>query len=129
MLGSPLTKVILRAFLALLAIWVLGKFSAPFVQLRRVKMETIPLQAEKLRLHRENRLLQEKMQEMRTPQGLRKEAHRQGWIEPGERRIVFLEPPPPQDQQAQPERKTPSLFSRLRAWARAKAFALARPKE
>ncbi len=112
---------LLWLLVGLAAAWMLWKYSDPFVDLRRVRMETLPLQAEKKRLEKENPRLERSIAEMQTEAGRRQQAHRYGWIQPGERRIVFLEPPQEVKETPRPPGKGPSLFSRLRAWTRAKA--------
>ena len=111
--------------LTVVAVWLLMKLSQPVVDMRRVKAETQPIAAENKRLLTENRLLRQNLADLQTPEGVEAEAHRQGWIKPGERRLVFTTPPP-----AEPELKVlkkvgpkqPSLFDRIYQWSRAKAL-------
>jgi len=112
-------SLFLPIFLTLLAAWLFWSLSRPFVLTRRLKMEIRPLQVESKRLEQENPLLEQRLNQAETPETLEREAHRAGWIKPGERRLVFLPPPSAaQPEVIRPPARGPSLFSRMRDWAR-----------
>jgi hypothetical protein len=118
-------KVLLLIVLSIAAAWLLWSASGPFVLARRLKMEVEPLQAEKRRLGAENRQFEQRLREMQTPEILQMEARRQGWIKPGERRLVFLRPPSQERMEPPAARKNcASLFSQARRWAQIKAAKL-----
>lgn len=110
---------------SLLAIWILWKISGPFVELRRTKLAAAPLQGEKQRLQRENLRLQKELQKIQSPEGMRIEAHKQGWLAPGERRLVFIAPETVEVKPAPPPRTKPA-FTRAWTWSRNKARHIAK---
>ena len=119
MKANRFSYIFLPILVALAAIWLLTKYSAPFVDLRREKATLwLPMQENK-RLREENRLLTKRIEGIKTPEGLRLEAHRLGWLHPGERRKVFMKPAPQKsDKSPRMEVKEPPLFTKMQAWVR-----------
>jgi hypothetical protein len=112
--------------LSLLFIWGFWRISGPFVELRRTKLTVSPLRAEKQRLQSENRLLKRDLQIIQSPEGMRIEAHKQGWLSPGERRMVFITPEKAAAERNLPAPVKPAWYSQVRTWARQKAEHLAK---
>jgi hypothetical protein len=124
-IAKPRPAVILLA-LSLLVIWGLWKISWPFVELRRQQLAQSPLKLEKHQLEQENQRLQHELQEMRSPEGMKIEAHKRGWLAPGERRLVFIAPEKASADNTPPSRQKLAWFSDVRTWSRQKAEHLAR---
>jgi len=119
MKANRFSNIFLPILLALAAIWALTWFSTPFAQLRKKKAETRLPQMENRRLREENRRLATRLEQTKTPEGLRLEAHRLGWLYPGERRMVFMKPAPEKsDKSPRMEVKEPPLFTKMQAWVR-----------
>jgi len=110
---------------SLLVIWILWKISGPFVELRRTKLAVSPLQGDRQKLQQENLRLQKELQKMQTPEGMRIEAHKQGWLAPGERRLVFIVPEKIEAKPAPPPRAKPA-FTQAWNWSRNKARHIAK---
>jgi len=118
-------KACLVVIVALFVSAMLWKVSEPFVLVRELKAETAPLEAEASRLRAENRQLEEEIAQLDTPEMLELEARRQGWINPGERRIVFRKSAEskPSPYVPAPEANTP-LFDEVEQWAHDRAARL-----
>lgn len=126
-MSNPRPKAFWFIVGSLVLSWLLWNFSDPFVLLRRTKLELGPLEAETARLQQENLVLKQQVEGMKTAQAMEMEAHRQGWVKPGERRLVFVEPPSAQPPLVIPQKdEDTSAFARARSWAAAKAAVVLR---
>ncbi|NIM07493.1 MAG: hypothetical protein GTN65_18235 [Armatimonadetes bacterium] len=119
---TGMRAIFLPILISAIAAWLLWSLSRPFVLARSLNMEVKPLQTEKERLTEENHILAQRIKEMRTPRALEIEAHRRGWIKPGERRLVLVKPPSADKQDLPPpSEESSSLFSQMQDWAATKA--------
>jgi hypothetical protein len=110
---------LVRVLISLVVIWGLLKFSTPFVELRRLKLEVPALEQESHKLTEENKALRKGLEDLKTPEGLRVEAHKQGWLGSGERRLVFIEPSPSEMGLPEPPATDePPVFDKMHDWSR-----------
>jgi hypothetical protein len=120
MVRPPARVILFWILLSLVAMAALHKFSEPFAELHRQQVENQALTDERDRLLKESQEIQRQMKLVSTPQGIKSEAHRQGYVLPGERRLIIqpapstnAPPPPP----TAPVKRKPSICTVLRNWA------------